>query len=161
MGAEEGRGWVADGIGVRIREVAGNRPPLVGCRREKIAVPGIALLIQQPLKYIHSSAHTRGTRMYTGETEASYSDLYSISSSSAMGFWKQNDSVCNRDPRKKKSTGETKTNILRTSGKRATRNVGKKKNGKGPGGKAMGKRGEWNEKEKRFYAYIYIYMRLV
>lgn len=56
-------GWAADGI----REVAGNRPSSVGCRREKIAVPGIALLIQQPLKYIHSSAHTPDTRMYTGE----------------------------------------------------------------------------------------------
>lgn len=61
----------------------------VGCRREKIAVPGIALLIHQPLKYIHSSAHTRYADVYRRETEASYSDLYSISSSSAMGFWKQ------------------------------------------------------------------------
>lgn len=55
--------------------------------------------------------------MYTGETEASYSDLYSISSSSAMGFWKQNDPVCNRDSREKKR------NKKERKGKRVRRNV--------------------------------------
>ena len=44
--------------------MAGNRRSSVGCRREKIAVPGIALLIQQPLKYIHSSTHTRYADVY-------------------------------------------------------------------------------------------------
>ena len=48
-------------------------------------------------------------------------------------------------------TGETETDILRASRERE-----RERTGKAPGGKAMGKRGEWNEKEKRFYAFLYI-----
>lgn len=96
----------------------------VGCRREKIAVPGIALLIHQPLKYIHSSAHTRYADVYRRETEASYSDLYSISSSSAMGFWKQSRLGVQPGFTGGKKEGEGKKKKEKRKG-RVHRNVGK------------------------------------
>lgn len=96
----------------------------VGCRREKIAVPGIALLIHQPLKYIHSSAHTRYADVYRRETEASYSDLYSISSSSAMGFWKQSRLGVQPGFTGEKKEGEGKKKKEKRKG-RVHRNVGK------------------------------------
>lgn len=96
----------------------------VGCRREKIAVPGIALLIHQPLKYIHSSAHTRYADVYRRETEASYSDLYSISSSSAMGFWKQSRLGVQPGFTGEKKKGEGKKKKEKRKG-RVHRNVGK------------------------------------
>ena len=87
-------------------------------------MPGIALLIHQPLKYIHSSAHTRYADVYRRETEASYSDLYSISSLSAMGFWKQNRlSVQPGFTGEKKERGGRKKKEKRK--RRVHRNVGK------------------------------------
>lgn len=112
------RGWEMswDGMEVRIREVAGSGPSSVGCRREKIAVPGIALLIQQPLKYTHSSAHTRYADVYRRNRGLLLGSLFYLIVVSHGVLETERPSVQPRFTKKKKNKKGRK-------GKRVRRNV--------------------------------------
>lgn len=93
---------------VRIREVAGSGPSSVGCRREKIAVPGIALLIQQPLKYTHSSAHTRYADVYRRNRGLLLGSLFYLIVVSHGVLETERPSVQPRFTKKKKTKKEEK-----------------------------------------------------